>query len=127
MDPDATTFDRLARAAVNRLPALFQQHLTDVVIQIAEFADGETLHAVGLDDPWDLTGLYHGRPVGEQSIWSSGELPPVITLFRQPLLAEWKATGVDLEDLVTHVVVHEIGHHFGFSDDDMEAIEDGQA
>lgn len=125
MDPDTATFDRLARAAVGRLPALFQQHLTDVVIQIAEFADRETLHAVGLDDPWDLTGLYHGRPVGEQSIWSSGELPPVITLFRQPLLAEWKATGVDLEDLVTHVVVHEIGHHFGFSDDDMEAIEDG--
>jgi predicted Zn-dependent protease with MMP-like domain len=77
-----------------------------------------------MDDPWGLTGLYHGRPISEQSIWSSGDLPPVISLYRQPLLEEWTETGVSLDDLVTHVVVHEVGHHFGLSDDEIYAIED---
>jgi predicted Zn-dependent protease with MMP-like domain len=123
--PDAATFDRLARAAIARLPALFREHLDGVVVRIEEFADAETLQSVGLDDPWELTGLYHGRPLGEQSIWNSGELPPVISLYRQPLLAEWCETGVKLDDLVTHVIVHEVGHHFGLSDEEMHAIEEG--
>jgi predicted Zn-dependent protease with MMP-like domain len=122
--PDAATFDRLAQAAIARLPELFREHLDDVVVRVEEFADAETLAALGIDDRWDLTGLYHGRPVGEQSIWSTGELPPVITLYRQPLLAEWRETGVELADLVTHVIVHEVGHHFGLSDEEMHAIED---
>ena len=122
--PDAAAFERLARLALDRLPDPFRAHVVDIVIRIEEFADDETLESVGLDDPWDLTGLYHGRPVGEQSIWASGEMPPVITLYRQPLLQEWRETGVDLADLVTHVIVHEVGHHFGLSDDDMHWIED---
>lgn len=121
--PDSATFDRLAHAAMARLPDAFLTHLAGVIVRIEEFADAETLHSVGLEDRWDLTGLYHGRPLGEQSIWTSGELPPMITLYRQPLIAEWRATGVELEDLVMHVIVHEVGHHFGLSDDDMDAIE----
>jgi predicted Zn-dependent protease with MMP-like domain len=124
MTPDVATFDRLAQAAIKRLPELFREHLDGVVVRVEEFADAETLKALGIDDAWELTGLYHGRPLGEQSIWSSGELPPFISLFRQPLIAEWRETGVDLEDLVTHVIVHEVGHHFGLSDEEMEAIED---
>lgn len=124
MNPDVDTFDRLARAAIQRLPALFRDHLDGVIVRIEEFADAETLAALGIDDAWDLTGLYHGRPLGEQSIWNSGELPPVISLYRRPLIAEWQDTGVELEDLVTHVIVHEVGHHFGLSDEEMEAIED---
>lgn len=124
MTPDAATFDRLARAAIARLPAVFRQHLDGVTVRVEEFADGETLEALGMDDAWELTGLYHGRPLGEQSIWTSGELPPVISLYRRPLIAEWEETGVDLEDLITHVIVHEVGHHFGLSDEEMEAIED---
>ncbi len=127
MKPDPATFYRLAHAAIERLPKLFREHLEGVVVRVEEFADAETLAAVGIDDRWELTGLYHGRPLGEQSIWTSGELPPVISLYRQPLLDEWRATGVTLEDLVTHVIVHEVGHHFGLSDDDMAAIEDGLA
>ena len=127
MTPDTATFDRLAHAAIERLPKLFREHLEGVVVRVEEFADAETLAAVGIDDRWELTGLYHGQPLGEQSIWTSGELPPVISLYRQPLLDEWRATGVTLEDLVTHVIVHEVGHHFGLSDDDMAAIEDGLA
>lgn len=122
--PDATTFERLAREAVRRLPQMFRDHLADVVVRVEDFADDEALRAVGLDNPWELTGLYQGRPLSEQSIWSSGDLPPVISLFRRPLLQEWRETGVELEDLVTHVIVHEVGHHFGLSDEEMEAIED---
>lgn len=125
MTPDAETFDRLARAAIARLPELFREHLGGVVVRIEEFADAETLRALEIEDAWELTGLYHGRPLGEQSIWTAGELPPVISLFRRPLIAEWQDTGVELEDLITHVIVHEVGHHFGLSDEEMEAIEDG--
>ena len=95
----------------------------DLLARWCDCADRDALEAVGLDDPWELTGLYHGRPLSEQSIWTTGEMPPMITLYRAPLLREWRETGVALDDLVTHVIVHEVGHHFGLSDDDMEAIE----
>lgn len=122
--PDAATFERLARQAMAALPARFREHLDGVRIRIEEFADDETLDALGIEDAWDLTGLYHGRPLDEQSVWISGEMPAVISLYRQPLLAEWCETGVGLEELVTHVVVHEVGHHFGLSDQDMHDLED---
>lgn len=123
--PDAATFDRLARQAIAALPDKFREQLDGVRIRIDEFADEETLAALGIEDAWDLTGLYHGRPLDQQSVWVSGEMPAVISLYRQPLLAEWCETGVGLEELVTHVVVHEVGHHFGLSDEEMHAIEDG--
>ena len=123
--PDTAKFEILAHRALAALPDPFRAWLDGVVLRVEEFADAETLAALDLADRWDLTGLYHGRPVGEQSVWESGELPPTITLYRQPLLREWRETGVDLTDLVTHVVVHEVGHHFGLSDDEMHAIEGG--
>jgi predicted Zn-dependent protease with MMP-like domain len=122
--PDAATLERLARAALDHLPAPFSEHLGDIVIRIEEFADDETLDDLDIDDRWHLTGLYHGRPLSEQSVWSTADMPPMITLYRAPLLREWRETGVRLEDLVTHVVVHEVGHHFGLSDEDMHRIED---
>jgi predicted Zn-dependent protease with MMP-like domain len=123
-DPDTATFEHLARKAMAALPSPFREHLDGIRVRVEEYADRETLDALDIDDPRDLTGLYHGRPLDEQSIWVSGELPPVISLFRQPLLREWRETGVGLEELITHVVVHEVGHHFGLSDEEMEAIED---
>jgi len=126
LPPSAAVLESMARAAFARIPDPFAAHLDGIRVVIAELADEETLGAVGLDDPWELSGLYHGRPLDEQSSWTSGEMPPVITLYRQPLLAEWVETGVDLEALVMHVVIHEVGHHFGLSDADMHAIE-GQA
>jgi len=122
--PDAAAFEALAHAAFARIPEPFARHLDGVRVTVAEFADEETLAAVGLDDAWDLTGLYHGRSLDQESVWVSGEMPPVITLYRQPLLAEWCETGVTLADLVMHVVIHEVGHHFGLSDGDMHALED---
>jgi predicted Zn-dependent protease with MMP-like domain len=121
--PDAAAIERLADAAIAALPGEFRRHLEGVVLQIEEFPDDETLDAMGIEDPFDLSGLYSGRPIGQQSSMLSGELPAMIHLYRRPLLDEWAETGVSLEDLVTHVIVHEVGHHFGFSDADMHAIE----
>ena len=122
--PGRDELERIARAAIAQMPAQFREHLTDVVVKIEEFATREVLSSVELECKWQLTGLYEGHPLTERSIWESGGMPPAITLFRQPLLAEMADTGVELEELVRHVVVHEAGHHFGFSDEDMHALED---
>jgi predicted Zn-dependent protease with MMP-like domain len=122
--PDAAAIERLAEAAIARLPERFRRHLTNVVLRIEDFADDEVLGALGIEDPFELSGLYSGRSMREENSWASGELPPMIHLYRLPLLDEWVETGVGLEDLITHVIVHEVGHHFGFSDADMHAIED---
>ncbi|HZU62341.1 MAG TPA: metallopeptidase family protein [Novosphingobium sp.] len=122
--PDATALERLAHKAVKALPAVFRDHLGDVVFRVQDFAESAMLQAVGLSDPWALLGLYHGRPFGQHSIWSTGEMPSEIFLFRRPLLEACHQRGVPVEEMVTHVIVHEVGHHFGLSDADMQAIED---
>lgn len=122
--PSAAQIDALARAALARIPAPFAGHLADVVLLVEEFADEETLDAMGMEDPFELTGLYHGRPVGDKSAWDGVTLPDRIHLYRRPLLDEWVETGVALDALITHVVVHEVGHHFGLSDADMHALEE---
>ena len=121
--PDAAEIERLADAAIARLPDHFRRHLDGVVLRVEEWAEDEVLEQLGLDDAYDLTGLYTGRPVGERSSMLSGELPAMIHLYRRALLDEWAESGVALEELVTHVIVHEVGHHFGFSDEDMHDIE----
>ena len=122
--PDAATIERLAEAAIARLPETFRRHLAGVVLRIEDYADDEVLDQLCIDDPYELTGLYSGRSLDKQDSWVSGELPPMIHLYRRPLLDEWAETGVSLEALITHVIIHEIGHHFGFSDADMHAIEE---
>jgi predicted Zn-dependent protease with MMP-like domain len=122
--PDAATIERLAEAAIARLPEAFRRHLTNVVLRIEDYADDEVLEQLGIEDAFELTGLYSGRSLDKQDSWTSGELPPMIHLYRRPLLDEWAETGVSLEALITHVIIHEIGHHFGFSDADMHAIEE---
>ena len=122
--PDAAEIERLAEAAIARLPAMFRAHLEGVVLRIEEFADDEILAALEIEHPHDLTGLYEGRPLTERSVGESGGMPDRVTLYRIPILVEWIETGEKLEWLVRHVLIHEIGHHFGFSDDDMHALED---
>ena len=122
--PDAAEIERLADAAIARMPEHFRRHLEGVVLRVDDFAEEEVLAELGIEDPFELSGLYTGRPIGERSSMLPGELPAMIHLYRRPLLDEWAETGVSLEALVTHVIVHEAGHHFGFSDDDMHAIEE---
>jgi len=116
--------DALARRVLASLPEPFRAHTTNIVLMVEDFATPEQLSSVGLLDRWELSGLYEGRPLPDRSIWESGEMPPRIWLFRMPLVAEMRSTRVTLEALVRHVVIHELGHHFGFSDDDMHALED---
>jgi predicted Zn-dependent protease with MMP-like domain len=122
--PDGNSIEAIALATLAGLPPEFRAHLGDVVLIVEDFADEETLRALGIDDPFDLTGLYHGRPLGEKSSLESGALPDRIHLYRRAILEEWIETGVGLEELVAHVMIHEIGHHFGLSDDDMHTLED---
>lgn len=124
LPPDADTIEVIARMTIAGLPPEFRQHLGDVVLIVEDFADDETLDALGIEDPFDLSGIYHGRPIGEKSSMESGALPDRIHLYRRAILDEWIATGVGLTALVAHVTIHEIGHHFGLSDADMHALED---
>ncbi|MGL5838466.1 MAG: metallopeptidase family protein [Sphingorhabdus sp.] len=121
--PTLEEIERLARAALSRIPEPFAAHLGAIVLAIEDWPTRELLDNMGIADPYELTGLYEGCPVGEKSVEDFALMPDKVTLFRRPLLDEWADTGVSLAELVNHVVVHEIGHHFGLSDEQMEAIE----
>lgn len=122
--PDADALFAMAEAALATMPDVFKRHIRDVVIAIEEVADDATLASLGIEDAYELTGLYEGRPLTERSIDQSGGMPDRVTLYRVPILIEWIEGGERLDWLVRHVMIHEIGHHFGFSDDDMHALED---
>lgn len=122
--PSLDEIEALARLAMQRLPEPFRSHAGEVVLSVQDFADEPTLAEMGMDDPYELTGLYVGRPLTERSVEESGRLPDQVFLFRMPILLEWCETSEALEHLVAHVLIHEIGHHFGLSDDDMHALED---
>ena len=121
--PSAADIDAIARATLARLPSPFADSLGDIVLAVEEIADPETARRVGLRDPMQLSGLYQGVPLHRQSISQSGTLPEQVSLYWRPILEEWHSTRFSLEQLVSHIVIHEIGHHFGFSDDDMHALE----
>ena len=122
--PSEVDIDEIARRTLDRLPSPFAESLRDIVLQVVPVADGETAGRVGLSHPMQLSGLYEGVSLNRRSVSHSGVLPERITLYSRPILAEWQSTGVSLEQLVSHIVIHEVGHHFGFSDDDMHALED---
>jgi predicted Zn-dependent protease with MMP-like domain len=122
--PSEAEIEEIARRTLERLPAPFADSLRDIVLQVVPVADAETAHRVGLSHPMQLSGLYEGISLNHQSVSHSGTLPERITLYSRPILAEWHSTSISLEQLVSHIVIHEVGHHFGFSDDDMHALED---
>ena len=122
--PSLDDMATLAEAAFDRLPAQFRQMTGHVLIRVDDFPDQETLDALEIEDPFDLTGLYHGVDLAHRSVLDPETQPSMVLLYRRPILDEWAARGdVTLEELVGHVLVHEIGHHFGLSDDQIEAIE----
>ncbi|MEY4951757.1 MAG: hypothetical protein RL299_181 [Pseudomonadota bacterium] len=123
--PSLEEIETLALAALARLPEPFAAHLEGVAVLVEDFADAETLALFGMEDPFELTGIYEGVPVGEKHSAASGAMPDRIRLFRAPILDEWIARGDEsLEHLVAHVLIHEVGHHFGLSDADIEELEE---
>ena len=122
--PDADAMEAMARRSLESLPLAFREKMGNIVLRIEEYADRESLEAVGLTHPMQLSGLYTGRPIGEKSISDPSGLPDMIHLYRQPILAEAAERGIAIERLVHHVLIHEVGHHFGLSDADMHALED---
>ena len=122
--PDAAFFEELAQSAVASLPDPYRSAAREVALRIEDFADPDLLEAMGLTDPFDLTGLYDGVPLTEKSFSDQPMQPDAIWLFRRPILDEWAARGdVTLAELVTHVLVHELAHHFGWSDDDIASVD----
>lgn len=122
--PSADEIEAIARRTLNALPKPFSDSIGDIVLQVEEFADEHTLRSLGIEDPFGLSGVYEGIPLTERSVDESGILPERVRLFRGPILDEWAANEGTLEHLVAHVLIHEIGHHFGLSDADMHALED---
>ncbi|HEX2804396.1 MAG TPA: metallopeptidase family protein [Sphingomicrobium sp.] len=122
--PSAEEIEAIARATLERLPAPFSESLGDVVLLVQDFADDATLKAMGIAEPFELSGLYEGIPLTERSVEQSGTMPERIFLYRRPILDEWAEGDETLEHLVAHVLIHEVGHHFGLSDDDIHALED---
>ena len=122
--PSAEEIEEIARRTLKALPDPFARSLGDVVLIVEDFADEETLRAIEIEEPFDLTGIYEGLPLTERSVEQSGTLPERIRLFRRPILDEWASGEDTLEHLVAHVLIHEVGHHFGLSDEDMHALED---
>jgi len=121
--PALADFEEMAEAAWDRLPNEFRARAGDLLIRVEDFPTDEVLDALGIDDPLDLLGLYHGVSLDKKSVLEAPMQPDMVFLYRRPLLEEWAESGETLGDLITHVLVHEIGHHFGFSDDDMARIE----
>ena len=124
--PSLDDFARLAQAAFDALPAGFRRMTGDVTFRVENFADQAVLDEMGIPDAFELTGLYSGVDLSRRSTLDfGGQLGPMVFLYRRPILDEWAERGdVTLSDLITHVLVHEIGHHFGLSDDDIHRIED---
>jgi predicted Zn-dependent protease with MMP-like domain len=121
--PDLGEFEELAALAWQRLPPEFRALCGEVVIRIEDFAVEEVLRELGLESPFDLMGLYQGVSLDKKSIMDVPRGPDMVFLYRRALLDYWAEGNETLGHLVTHVLVHEIGHHFGFSDADMERIE----
>jgi predicted Zn-dependent protease with MMP-like domain len=123
LPPSIADLEALAERALGTIPAELKRHLGRVVIRVDEFPDTETEVEMELDSPFDILGLYRGVSLPRKSVSDARAEPDMIFLYRRPILDYWCETGEDLYTLVRHVLIHEIGHHFGFSDADMERIE----
>ena len=123
--PSLDDFEQIARRAWSELPGAFTRLAGDVVFRIEDFATEDVLADMEIEDPFELTGLYVGVDLTRQSVSDPTPVTPMVFLYRRPILDEWAERGeVTLGELIAHVLVHEIGHHFGLSDDHMDGILD---
>jgi predicted Zn-dependent protease with MMP-like domain len=122
--PDAGEIEDMARAAIAALPEAYRAAAAAVALRVEDFATDEMLDDLGIDDVFELTGLYDGVPLTEKSVMDQPDRPDAIWLFRRAILDEWAARGdIALFDLVAHVYIHELAHHFGWSDEEIAAID----
>lgn len=122
--PSVEAFEILAQAAFDRLPDAFRALCSDVLFNVTEFPDDEVCRELEAESPFDILGLFTGVGLPQQGYApQTGQMPNTIHLYRRPILDYWAEHDETLGAIVSHVLIHEIGHHFGFSDEDMEAIE----
>ena len=121
--PNLADIQAIAVKALASIPEELRRFARDVVVRVEEFPDEDTLDELGLENPFDLLGLYRGVALSRKSVFHTPHNVDMVFLYRRPILDYWCENGEDLTDVVRHVLIHEIGHHFGFSDDDMERIE----
>lgn len=125
--PSLDDMAAMAREALDTLDEPFRTLARDVAIKVEDFADEETLKSLGIESPYELSGLYSGVAITLEQPSSPSQLPPMVWLYRLAIIDEWAATpGITLEELVAHVVVHELGHHFGWSDEEIDVINDSE-
>ena len=122
--PTLAEMEAVAREAYAGIPKELRRFVRDVVIRVEDFPDDDTLEEMECETPFDLLGLYRGVDLVSKSVLDTPQDVDMIHLYRRPILDYWCETGEDLTHLVRHVLIHEIGHHFGLSDDDMERIEE---
>jgi predicted Zn-dependent protease with MMP-like domain len=125
--PSLAELEAIADQAFKRLPRRFRDLCKDVVIRVEDFPTDEVLDAFGAESAFDLLGLYHGVDMARQSVMDPAAMPEMVFLYRRPILDYWAEHEETLGAVVTHVLVHEIGHHFGLSDADMHRIEEEAA
>lgn len=121
--PTLEEIEAIALETLERLPKRFRQNIEGVIVRVEEFPDEDTEREMELESPFDLMGLYRGVSLGHKAAGDLPREPDMVFLYRRPLLDYWCETGEELAHLVRHVMIHEIGHHFGFSDDDIERLE----
>ncbi len=123
--PSLDDIAEMARKALETLEEPFRTHAKAVAIKVEDFADEEMLASMKIESPYDLTGLYSGVALTLEMHSAPSTIPPMVWLYRLPILDEWAATGdITLEELVGHVVIHELGHHFGWSDEEMDVLQE---
>ena len=122
--PGASDIEKIAAEAYRTIPAVLRARADEVRIRVEEFPSAEVMREMALESPFDLLGLYEGVPISDRSVSDVRQDIDMIFLYRRPLLDYWVENNERLEDVVRHVLIHEIGHHFGFSDEDMEHIEE---
>jgi predicted Zn-dependent protease with MMP-like domain len=122
--PALADVETLADSAFAALPQHFRDLCDGIIIKVEDFPDDDTLEEMDCESEFDVLGLFRGRGLAQMSaVPTTGEIPNMIWLYRRPILDYWAAHEESLGRIITHVLVHEIGHHFGLSDNDMEAIE----
>jgi predicted Zn-dependent protease with MMP-like domain len=124
LPPSLADLEELAQRALDTIPGRLKQHLGPVVIRVEEFPNEEIEEEMGLESPFDILGLYHGVALPDKSVSDPRPGLDIVFLYRRPILDYWCESSEDLTRVVRHVLIHEIGHHFGFSDEDMARIEE---